>query len=161
MCRTVHDAAVLLSALTGVDPEDSATSASAGKSQTYYAQFCDPNGLEGARIGVARKYFGFNEAVDTLMSESLEVMKKQGATIVDPADIPTVGKFDDSEMTVFLYELKTDLNAYLARLGPNAPVKSLKDIIEFNEHNRQKEMPYFGQDLFLKSQTKGQLTEKE
>jgi amidase len=161
MCRTVHDAAILLSALTGVDPEDSATTASAGKSHTDYAQFCDPNGLEGARIGVARKYFGFSEAVDALMSESLEVMKKQGATIVDPADIPTLGKFDDSEMTVFLYELKTDLNAYLARLGPNAPVKSLKDIIEFNEHNQQKEMPYFGQDLFLKSQTKGALTEKE
>jgi amidase len=161
MCRTVHDAAVLLGALTGVDPDDSATSASAGKSQTDYAQFCDPNGLEGARIGVARKYFGFSEAVDALMSESLEVMKKQGATIIDPADIPTLGKFDDSEMTVFLYELKADLNAYLARLGPNAPVKSLKDIIGFNEHNPQKEMPYFGQDLFLKSQTKGPLTEKE
>jgi len=161
MCRTVHDAAVLLSALTGVDPEDSITSASAGKFQTDYAKFCDPNGLDGARIGVARKYFGFNDAVDALMSESLEVMKKQGATIVDPADIPTLGKFDDSEMTVFLYELKADLNAYLARLGPNAPVKSLKDIIEFNEHNQQKEMPYFGQDLFLKSQTKGPLTEKE
>ena len=161
MCRTVRDAAVLLSALTGVDPEDSATSASAGKSQTDYAQFCDPNGLDGARIGVARKYFGFSDAVDAVMRESLEVMKKQGATIVDPADIPTLGKFDDSEMTVFLYELKADLNAYLARLGPNAPVKSLKDIIEFNEHNQQKEMPYFGQDLFLKSQTKGPLTEKE
>ena len=161
MCRTVHDAAVLLGALTGVDPEDSATNASAGKAQTDYAQFCDPNGLEGARIGVARKYLGFNDAVDALMSESLEVMKKQGATIVDPADIPSLGKFDDSEMTVFLYELKADLNAYLARLGPNATVKSLKDIIEFNEHNPQKEMPYFGQDLFLKSQTKGPLTEKE
>jgi len=161
MCRTVRDAAVLLSALTGVDPEDAATSASAGKSQTDYAQFCDPNGLEGARVGVARKYFGFNEAVDALMRESLEVMKKQGATIVDPADIPTLGKFDDSEMTVFLYELKADLNAYLARLGPNAPVKSLRDIIEFNERNQQKEMPYFGQDLFLKSQSKGPLTEKE
>jgi amidase len=161
MCRTVHDAAVLLGALTGVDPEDPATSASAGKSQTDYAQFCDPNGLEGTRIGVARKYFGFNEAVDAVMNESLEIMKKHGATIVDPADIPTLGKFDDSEMTVFLYELKADLNAYLARLGPNAPVKSLKDIIEFNEHNPQKEMPYFGQDLFLKSQTKGPLTEKE
>jgi len=161
MCRTVHDAAVLLSALTGVDPEDSATGASAGKSQTDYAQFCDPNGLEGARIGVARKYFGFNDAVDALMSESLEIMKKQGATIVDPADIPTLGKFDDSEMTVFLYELKADLNAYLERLGPNAPVRSLKDVIEFNEHNQQKEMPYFGQDLFLKSQTKGPLKEKE
>jgi len=161
MCRTVHDAAVLLSALTGFDPEDSATGASAGKSRTDYAQFCDPNGLEGARIGVARKYFGFNDAVDALMSESLEIMKKQGATIVDPADIPTLGKFDDSEMTVFLYELKADLNAYLERLGPNAPVRSLKDVIEFNEHNLQKEMPYFGQDLFLKSQTKGPLKEKE
>jgi amidase len=161
MCRTVHDAAVLLGALTGVDVEDSATSASAGKFQTDYAQFCDPNGLEGARISVARKYLGFNDAVDALMSESLEVMKKQGATIVDPADIPSLGKFDDSEMTVFLYELKADLNAYLARLGPNAPVKSLQDIIEFNEHNQQKEMPYFGQDLFLKSRTKGPLTEKE
>ena len=161
MCRTVHDAAVLLSVLTGVDPEDSATGASAGKSQTDYAQFCDPNGLEGARIGVARKYFGFNDAVDALMSESLEVMKKQGATIVDPADIPTLGKFVDSEMTVFLYELKADLNTYLARLGPNAPVRSLKDVIEFNERNQQKEMPYFGQDVFLKSQTKGPLKEKE
>ena len=161
MCRSVRDAAILLSALTGVDPEDAATRASAGKSQTDYAQFCDPNGLEGARIGVARKYFGFSEAVDAVMRESLEVMKKQGATLVDPADIPTLGKFDDSEMTVFLYELKADLNAYLARLGPNAPVKSLKDIIEFNERNQQKEMPYFGQDLFLKSQSKGPLTEKE
>jgi amidase len=161
MCRTVHDAAVLLGALTGVDPEDSATNASAGKAQTDYAQFCDPNGLEGARIGVARKYLGFNDAVDALMSESLDVMKKQGAIIVDPADIPSLGKFDDSEMTVFLYELKADLKAYLARLGPNPPVKSLKDIIEFNEHNQQKEMPYFGQDLFLKSQTKGPLTDKE
>jgi amidase len=161
MCRTVRDAAILLGALTGVDPQDAATAASAGKSQTDYAQYCDPRGLKGARIGVARKYFGFNDAVDTLMEQALGVMKQQGATLVDPADIATLGKFDESELLVFMYELKADLNAYLARLGPNAPVHTLQDIIDFNEHNRQKEMPYFGQDLFLKAQAKGPLTEKE
>jgi len=161
MCRTVRDAAILLGALTGVDAEDSATAASVGKSQTDYAQCCDPNGLKGARIGVARKYFGFNDAVDALMEEALDAMKKQGATLVDPADIDTFGKFDDSELLVFMYELKADLNAYLARLGPSAPVRTLKDIIEFNDRNRQKEMPYFGQDLFVKAEAKGPLSEKE
>jgi amidase len=160
MCRTVRDAAILLGALTGVDAEDLATAASAGKSQTDYAQYCDPNGLKGARIGVARKYFGFNDAVDGLMEEALSVMKRQGATLVDPADIETLGKFDDSELLVFLYELKADLNAYLARLGPSAPVRTLKAVIEFNDRNRQKEMPYFGQDLFVKAEAKGPLTEK-
>lgn len=159
MCRTLRDAAIVLGALTGVDPQDSATGASAGKSQADYAQYCDPNGLKGARIGVARKTLGFSEKVDALMESALEVMKKEGATIVDPAD------FDGSErireITVFLYELKADLNAYLAQLGPGAPVRTLKDIIEFNERNRDKEMPYFGQDLFIKSQAKGPLTEKE
>jgi amidase len=160
MCRTMRDAATLLGALTGVDSEDSATAASAGKSYTDYAQFCDPNGLKGARIGVARKYFGFSDAVDALMEQSLDVMKKQGATLVDPADIETLGKFDESELLVFMYELKADMNAYLAKLGPNAPVHTLKDIIDFNERNRQKEMPYFGQDLFLKAEAKGPLTDK-
>jgi amidase len=161
MCRTVRDAAILLSALTGNDPDDASTAESAGKSQTDYAQYCDPNGLKGARIGVARKYFGFNDAVDALMTQSLDAMKKQGATLVDPADIETLGKFDESELTVFMYELKADLNAYLSRLGPGAPVRTLKDIIDFNERNRGKEMPYFGQDLFIKAEGKGALTEKE
>jgi len=160
MCRTVRDAAILLGALTGVDQTDSATTASHGKSFTDYSQFCDPNGLKGARIGVARKYFGFNDAVDALMEQSIDAMKKQGAAIVDPADIETLGKFDESELLVFMYELKADLNAYLAGLGPNAPVKTLKEIIDFNERNRQKEMPYFGQDLFVKAESKGPLTEK-
>jgi len=159
MCRTLRDAATLLGALTGVDPRDPATAASAGKSYTDYTQFCDPNGLKGARIGVARKYFGFNDAVDALMEQVLDVMKKQGATIVDPADIETLGKFDDTELLVFMYELKADLNAYLAGLGPTAPVRTLKDIIEFNERNHQKELAYFGQDLFLKAESKGPLTE--
>jgi amidase len=160
MCRTVRDAAILLSALTGVDPEDSATVASGGKAQSDYSRYCDSNGLKGARIGVARKYFGFNDAVDALMEESLDVMKRQGATLIDPADIETFGKFDDTELLVFLYELKADLNTYLARLGNGTPVRTLKDVIEFNDRNRQKEMPYFGQDLFIKAEAKGPLSEK-
>jgi amidase len=161
MCRTLRDAAILLGALTSVDPDDPATTASAGKVKSDYAPFCDPNGLKGARIGVARKYFGISDAVDALMEQALDVMKKQGAVLIDPADLATFGKFDDTEATVFMYELKADLNAYLARLGPGAPVRTLKDVIDFNERNRQKEMPYFGQELFLKSQAKGPLTEKE
>src|SRR5579863_2773967 len=160
MCRTVRDAATLLSVLTGVDSADAATAASAGKFYADYTQFCDPHGLKGARIGVARKYFGFSDSVDALMETLLEVMKKQGATLVDPADIETLGKFDESELLVFMYELKADLNAYLARLSPGAPVRTLQEIIDFNDRNRQKEMPYFGQDLFLKAQAKGPLTDK-
>jgi amidase len=161
MCRTLRDAAILLGALTGVDPEDSYTSDSQGKSSTDYTKFLDTNGLKGARIGVARKYFGFSDAVDGVMAEAINVMKKQGATIVDPADIETFGKFDDSEFLVFLYELKADIGKYLARLGPASPMKNLADLIAFNNQNAAREMPYFGQDTFLKSQEKGPLTERE
>jgi amidase len=94
--------------------------------------------------------------METLLGE----MKHAGAEIVDPADTPTIGKFDESELTVFMYELKADLAAYLARrLGSS--VKSLQDVIAFNERNRDREMPYFGQDLFIKSEEKGPLTSKE
>ena len=89
------------------------------------------------------------------------LMKRQGAALVDPADIETLGEFDESEFTVLLYELKADLNAYLARLGPGAPVHSLKEIIEYNERNKEKEMPYFGQENFMKSEAKGPLTSQE
>ena len=160
MCRTVTDAVILLGALTGVDPRDGATSASQGKALTDYTKFLDPNGLKGARLGIVRKSFGFNDAVDKLMNDLITEIKKLGAVIVDPADIPTAGKFDDSELEVLLYEFKADLNAYLAGLGPKAPVHSLKEIIEFNEKNRDKEMPYFGQDLFVKAEAKGPLTDK-
>jgi amidase len=161
MCRTVRDAAILLGALTGIDDQDAATSDSREHSYTDYAQFLKADGLRGARIGVVRKTFGFNEDVDKIMEEALEALKKQGALLVDPAPIETAGKFGDSEFTVLLYELKADLNAYLARLGPNAPMKTLKNIIDFNESNREKEMPYFGQDTFLKAEEKGPLTTQE
>jgi len=161
MCRTLRDAAIVLGALTGVDPEDRYTADSQGKSHTDYTQFLDVNGLKGARIGVPRKYFGFSDAVDGIMAEAMEVMRKQGATLVDPADIESFGKFDDSELLVFMYELKTDMAKYLAGLGPPSPMKTLKDVIDFNDRNAKKEMPYFGQDMFLKAQEKGPLTSRE
>jgi amidase len=160
MCRTVTDAAILLGALTGVDPRDSATNAGSGRSFADFTKSLDVNGLKGARIGVHRKAFGFSDAVDKVMKDSIDILKTRGATVVDPADIPTQGKFDDSELEVLLYEFKADLNAYLASLGPHAPVKSLKEIIDFNERYRDREMPYFGQDLLIKAQGKGPLTEK-
>jgi len=159
MARSVRDAAILLGALAGVDPRDGATSASAGKAAADYTKFLDPHGLRGARIGVARKYFGSNDAQDQLMNNLIAAMKRQGADIVDPADLPTHGKFDDTEFLVLLYELKADLNAYLAA-RPGAP-GSLKDVIDFNESNRDKEMPYFGQDIFIKAEAKGPLSTKE
>jgi amidase len=161
MCRTVRDAAILLGALTGVDPDDGATTASAGKSFTDYTKFLAADGLRGARIGVLRKAFGFNPAVDKVMETALDAMKKQGATLVDPVEIATSGKFGETEFLGFMYELKADLNAYLAWLGPNAPVKTLKEIIEFNEKNAAKEMPFFGQENFLKAEEKGPLTTEE
>lgn len=160
MARTVRDVAILLGAMAGADAEDSSTAASQGKGFRDYTKFLDPAGLKGARLGVARKYFGFNDAVDQLMDTLIGAMKQAGAEIIDPADIPTFGKFDESELTVFYYELKADLAAYLARRG-NTAVKSLKDVIEFNERNRKLEMPYFGQDIFIKSEQKGGLDSKE
>jgi len=160
MARTVRDAAILLSALAGSDPRDPATKETDLKKQKDYTAFLDPNGLRGARIGVPRKYFGFNDAVDALMNHLIQAMKTAGAEIVDPADLESHGKFDETELLVLLYELKTDLNAYLAG-RPGKQVRTLADIIAFNDANKDREMPYFGQDLFLKAQEKGPLTDKE
>jgi amidase len=159
MTRTVADAAMILTALTGEDPRDSMTREARGK-VVDYTKFLDRDGLRGMRLGIARKHFGFNDRVDRLLNGLIDEMKKLGAVFVDPADIPTSGKFDDSEFEVLLYEFKADLNAYLAGLGPQAPVRSLKDVIAFNERNRDREMPYFGQDIMEKAQARGPLTSK-
>ena len=158
MARTVADAAALLTALTGEDPRDPATAASHGRAAADYARFLDGDGLRGARIGVARNLFGFSDRVDRLMEEALAEMKRRGAVLVDPAEVPHTKELDDPELEVLLYEFKADLNGYLAGLGPKVAARSLADLIAFNERRKDVEMPFFGQELFLKAQDKGPLT---
>ncbi|HWW60257.1 MAG TPA: amidase [Thermoanaerobaculia bacterium] len=159
MARTVTDAAILFAAMTGIDSLDSVTARSRNHTHADYTKFLDRDGLRGARIGVARKSFGFNDATDRVMKDAIETIKKLGATVIDPADIPTAGKFDDSEFEVLLYEFKADLNAYLAQLPPHVKPRTLADLIRFNEENREREMPYFGQELFEQAEKKGPLTD--
>lgn len=161
MARTVADAAIILGALVGEDPRDKTTAQSRGKSYTDYTRFLDKDGLKGMRIGVARKHFGFNQHVDALMKRVLNALTDEGASLVSPADIPTTGQFDDSEFEVLLYEFKADLNTYLQSLGATTPVRSLKEIIAFNESKADFEMPYFGQDIFEKAEAKGPLTDRK
>jgi amidase len=161
MARTVRDAAILLGVLAASDPADKVTMDDKRKALTDYTKALDPRGLKGARIGVARNYFGFDDAVDKVMSRALGVLKSEGATVIDPAEIPNMDKVSEPEQTVLLYELKAGLAVYLARLGQKAPVRSLKDIMDFNERHRNREMPYFGQDLFAKAEAKGSLQSYE
>ena len=158
MARTVADAALLLGAMTGVDAADAASAASAAHAQTDYSKSLDAGALKGARIGVARKqYFGYSDAADRVVNQAIADMKAQGAIVVDPADIPTASKMDGCETDILLYEFKADLNAYLARLGASAPVKSLDELIAFDEREKAREMPFFGQELFISARKKGGL----
>ena len=162
MTRTVTDAAIMLNVLAGIDTRDPATLPSRTRGRVDYTRSLDANGLRGARIGVARtKFFGYSDVTDKVVNDAIDAMKSQGAVIVDPANIATAGKFDDSEFDVLLYEFKTDLNAYLASLGPKAPVKTLQEIIAFNDQHKDQEMPWFGQEIMIQAQAKGPLTEKK
>jgi amidase len=160
MARTVADAAALLSALTGIDPRDPATNGSRGKTIPDYTAFLKADALRGARIGVARKYFGASERLDKLMADAIEAIKQAGAIIVDPADIATSSDLGADELLVLLFELKADLNNYLAERAMKDGPRTLADVIKFNEANRATEMPYFGQDLFLQAEEKGDLMTK-
>jgi amidase len=163
MTRTMRDAAIMLGILAGPDPADPATMVTrSGGAIADYTKYLDANGLRGARIGVARaKFFGYSDVVDKTINDAIATMKAQGAVIVDPANIETAGKFDDSEFDVLLYEFKADLNDYRASLGPKAPVKSLQEIIAFNDAHKDQEMPWFGQEIMIQAQAKGPLTEKK
>jgi amidase len=159
LCRTVADAAVVLGAMAGPDPRDRATAASNGRVEPDYTRFLDPNGLQGARIGVARGgFFGYSDATDRLAEDALRLLQQQRAVVIDPANIPHAGEYDDDELEVLLYEFKADLAIYLGELGSRVPVRTLQDVIEFNQRNADREMPYFGQELFLEAQKKGPLT---
>jgi len=157
MTRTVTDAAILLGAMTGVDSLDAITATSRGHVHADYTTFLDPNGLRGARIGVARQSFGEHDQVKKVMESAIDTLRGLGATIVDPADMKTYNQYNDSEFEVLLYEFKAGINAYLAQLAPNVQSRSLADLIRFNEENREREMPYFGQEIFLQASLKGSL----
>jgi len=157
MTRTVADSAALLGALVSVDPADSATRGNQARTELDYSTFLDPLGLSGARIGVARQYFGFHPGVDAVLQESLEAIKRQGAELIDPVELATRGKFGDAEYTVLLYEFKAGLNRYLTDLGDETEIQSLADVIRFNEENADRELPFFGQDIFVEAESKGDL----
>src|SRR5438093_4220749 len=162
MARSVADAAIMLDALAGVDTRDGATAASAGRSRTDYAKVLDPAGLQGARLGVCRsRFMGYSSATDALMEDAIDALKHHGAVIVDPADIATAGQFDESEFAVLLYEFKADLNKYLGEWAPAAAAKTLEEVIAFNERTKEKEMPYFGQEIFIQAQAKRPLTDQD
>jgi amidase len=161
MGRTVSDAAILLGAMVGEDPEDAVTNGNGKKKFSDYTQFLDKDGLKSSRIGVVRNFFGFNKHVDTLMESAIEKMKEYGAIIVDPANIEHSEDYENEEYNILLYEIKHDMKEYLAKYGERLPFKTLKDLIEHNEDFKDEIMPYFGQEHFEKAEEKGPLTDQE
>jgi amidase len=160
MARTVTDAAILLGALSGSDPRDPATAEASAKMLKDYSTCLDPDGMRGARLGIARTFFGAHPKVDALIDAALAALKNGGAVLIDPIDAKKWPDLGDREVEVLRYEMRADMNAYLAALGPNAPVHTLKEIIEFNERHADQELQWFGQEELLKSQAKGPLTDK-
>jgi len=160
MTRSVRDAAILLGALAGFDPRDPATEGCKPYENRDYTALLGADGLRGARIGVARAYFGFHRKVDELMESALKVLQRCGAELVDPVEHRLPPELQQAEIEVLRYEMKAGLNAYLASLGPGAPVHSLEEVIAFNDRFRDKELAWFGQEELINSQAKGPLTDK-
>jgi len=161
MARTVEDLALLLGALTGTDPRDPATRAAAQHARRDYTRFLDPQGLHGARLGVARNMLGSDARLARILEACLDVLKRSGAVVIDPADVPNFDRFGPGEIEVLLFEFKADLNRYLAGRGPKARVRSLKDVILFNEDHRAQVMPLFGQERMTEAEAKGPLSSKK
>jgi amidase len=159
MCRTVRDAAILLGVLAGPDPSDSATVECGDKRHADYTRFLETSGLSGAKIGVARNHFDFHDGVDAVMAGVVESLRQQGATLIDTDELSIIDQVGGAETIVFEFELKSDMEAYLKWTGCDSSMKSLQDLIDFNIANRDREMPYFGQDFFEKSVKRGPLTE--
>jgi len=158
MTRSVRDAAIMLGAMVGLDVSDPATATSSNRARKDYTQYLDANGLKGARIGIARKrLFGYHPGADAIATDAIDTMKGLGAVVVDPADVTTIGALGDPEFEVLLYEFKAGLNKYLAARG--GAIKTLKDAIAFNDANKDRELPYFGQEIFAMAQKKGPLTD--
>jgi amidase len=162
MARTVADAAILLGAMTGIDPRDDATEASRGRMLTDYTRFLDAGALKGARIGVARVGFtGYSPETDRIFDAALEAMRGAGAVIVDSLAIPHADEYGEAEGIVLHYDFKHDLDAYLATLGPGARVKTLQEVIDFNREHADEELRYFGQEEMIQAQASGPLTDRK
>lgn len=159
MARTVTDAAILLGALAGSDARDAATAEADVRSPGDYIRYLKPDALRGARLGVARSFFGAHARVDELMEAALAVMRRAGATLED-VPLKKSSELEGAELQVLRYEMKADMDAYLASLGPGAPVHTLQEIIDFNEHHRAAELAWFGQEELVKSEAQGPLTER-
>ena len=168
MARTVRDAAIVLGAIAGVDPRDPATEDSDTRGLADYTPFLDTDGLRGMRVGVARRFLGFHDGVDLLVEAAIDAMRAAGALIVDPVVLRPSGRpaaagavtnMGAAETEVLLYEFKAGLNAYLSARGPDAEVRSLAGLIDFNERNATDEMAYFGQERLLAAEAKGPLSD--
>jgi amidase len=160
LARSVRDAAIMLSAMAGLDPADPAGAAVGSRFESDYARFIDPAGLRGARLGVARRFFADNAPLNAFLDRCVKTLEDAGAIIIDPADLPTHGSYHAAEEQVLLYEFKSDLNAFLRRLPPTFPVRSLAALIRFNDAHRDREMALFDQELLRQSEAKGALNEK-
>ena len=160
LTRNVRDAAVMLGVMAGLDTADAASAAVGDRFQSDYARYVDPKGLNGARVGIARKFFADNAPINEFLDACIATLRAAGTVIVDPADLPMHGSTGAPEQEVLLYEFKADLNAYLKRLPPTFPVRSLAALIRFNEAHKDTEMPLFDQELLRQAQAKGPLTEK-
>jgi amidase len=160
MTRTVRDAAILLSALAGPDARDPASATAAAHIEADYAKFLDAGGLRGARLGIARKFFGQSPLGDRIIEEAIAVLKQGGAVIIDPADLPSHGKIGDAEFEVLLCEFKYGLNKYLQTTASTNQVRTLTDLIAFNKANASRELSYFEQDVLETADKKGPLTDK-
>jgi len=156
MARSVADAAVLLAVLAGPDPRDPITL----RGEPDLALKLDRDGLQGARIGIARNFFGFSPRVDAIMEECVRVLAALGAQIIDPVEVAHAKEISDTELEVLLYEFHADLDAYLASRGPTVLVRSLADVIAFNDAHADRVMPYFGQELMHMACAKGPLTDE-
>ncbi|MFW9901888.1 MAG: amidase family protein, partial [Candidatus Thorarchaeota archaeon] len=161
MARTVEDAAIILGAIVGIDTEDPSTIKDNIELTSDYTKFLDINGLDDARIGVARNFFGRNEYIDQLMEKAIKKMKELGATIIDPTDITIVNDLNDPEYEVLLYDFKHDMNEFLKHNVPDDFPQTLNELIQFNNRYKEKIMPYFGQEIFKMSEEKGPLSDEE
>ena len=159
MTRTVRDCAILLGAITGIDPADQKTSESEGILQSDYTQFLQTNALKGKRIGIEKKQVGDNPKIARLLDKAIETLKYLGAEIIEISYIDEFNKLGDSEYEILKYEFKSGVNKYLA--GANTQVKTLKEVLDFNISNEEKAMPFFRQEILEMCEKKGGLEEKE